>query len=127
MVIIQSENAFDILCAQCGKAAAHIEQATGDNSPALRYRSLATTRHFNSPRAEALLPLLHAGDIAALHDYLFQHVSPLYSGMDVYCPTCRAAYCADHWDLQFLYADDYPGWMESIIGYCPKGHRRTLD
>ncbi len=43
-----------------------------------------------------------------------------------WCPLCRTAYCQDHWSLEVVMADDYPGWYEATYGTCPEGHHRQL-
>ena len=44
-----------------------------------------------------------------------------------YCPTCDAAYCRQHWTIETVFDEDYPGWYDCTYGTCDEGHRRKLD
>ena len=44
----------------------------------------------------------------------------------LYCPRCRAIYCAQHWQRWPVFADDLPGWSEEERGTCPNGHERMI-
>lgn len=64
--------------------------------------------------------VIQAADAERLHQ-----INPEF--IPSWCPKCRASYCVNHWTLQTVMADDYPGWYEATYGKCPKRHRRQLD
>jgi hypothetical protein len=41
-----------------------------------------------------------------------------------WCPTCRAAYCGDHFEAWTLLDD---GFFDCIMGMCPERHERVLE
>ena len=67
----------------------------------------------------ALREAIEAGDPARLMA-IDRELVPLY------CPSCQATYCAQHWQRWPVFADDFPGWFEEERGTCPNGHERMI-
>ena len=71
------------------------------------------------PDVTAIAAALAERDITALWE-----LNPEYVPM--WCPPCRAVYCADEWTLWQVWADDLPDWFEELRGRCPVGHERQI-
>lgn len=72
-----------------------------------------------APTVPQIAVALADRDVTALWD-----LDPEYVPM--WCPSCRAVYCADDWTLWPVHADDMPGWFEELRGRCPAGHERRI-
>ena len=68
----------------------------------------------------AIRRALLAGDVGAL-----RRLDPEYTSF--YCSECSNPYCSDHWILDVVMADDYPGFYDCTYGICPSGHFKKLD
>ena len=68
----------------------------------------------------AIRRALLAGDVTALRRLDYEYTS-------FYCFECSNPYCSDHWVLDVVMADDFPGFYDCTYGICPSGHFKKID
>jgi len=69
---------------------------------------------------ESVVGAIRAPDAATLFA-IDQELVPLY------CPSCGASYCLDHWDTWEVLDPDVEYFrLEEVRGVCPMGHERMI-
>jgi hypothetical protein len=106
-------------CGLCEKPAATIRLAADGEIviDGLVCRMTMNVAPERQPRVRAILETLDVRGLYALND----------EWASFYCPSCGRSYCADHWQLDVRYDDDFSGWYDCTYGTCPMGHRRMVD
>lgn len=107
-------------CSLCGELTVLVdfkERSLTVRSP-LRVFTLHTEIVGETPRIERCLTHHQLGEVhQALRD-------AQADGLDYYCPSCNAVYCAAHYPTL---PDFDEGFYDCSRAVCPKGHRRVMD
>lgn len=115
---------FELFCSVCGRRAAAFE--VGESplraQPSLLYESSLRRQSFRLPLAHAVFAALGDKQIGRAHDVLMAH-GACRTGIDAWCPDCRAVYCSDHYSCADTYDE---GFYDATHATCPQGHRRRV-
>ncbi len=140
-VVKIGRDSYYITCAACGKETICFGDQSNSRSETddvlttmltrsrekqYKYLGIVISRYIDVTHKLAIITLLKHNRIPELNDYLVANCS-FSEGMDAYCPECSCIYCREHYHIQTVMADDYPGFYDCTTGLCPNGHKRIID
>jgi hypothetical protein len=132
------QDIYFINCAECSEKAVSFGERddfsfslykafTGHNDdPCYIYKGITGSQGIFGVHIEKVKMLLAHNTIKELNEYLV-HNCGFSEGMDAYCYECNCVYCYKHFDIQVIFADDFPEFYDCTMGTCPKKHRRKID
>ncbi len=136
-IIRKGEDAFWVTCAVCGAEVVGFERLSdktnqgniffllNDKQSPFVYRGITHIRKIPSQYEDAVINRLEEGKLSAI-DQLLRDQCGFALGMDAYCIQCDRIYCAEHYRLNIIMADDHPCWYDYTEGCCPCGHSRII-
>lgn len=137
-VIKDERDRYYITCATCGNKAISfgypqenrnvIDEAFVKTlgSKYYLYQGITGSQNIPAEHVNAVIMLLEANKIKELNRYLVENCS-FFEGLDAYCYRCNRVYCRDHYEIQVVMSDDFPGAYDCTMGICPRGHKRKID